>query len=188
MHVHGSTKKWSPYAASKHQPNSTVTDENDASNFTVQPRAIFAKKATDAFMAQFDTIANGPLEMKPNGAMVAGSFDLSLGKVASSTSTDCTMTDISNHESVSQLFVVNHPSLSESQANSDKTAFEKNSLSMQLLVMEQSPGQFADSSSASSASSALNRELVDNVQVLDHLQHKKQSQIDDNTTGRNLKM
>jgi hypothetical protein len=135
MHVHGSTKKWSPYAASKHQSNLTVADENEASDFSVQPRSIFAKKSTDAFMTQFDTIVDGPLEMKENGAMVAGSVEISLGKVDSSTSTDYTMTDITNQQSVSPLFVMNHPSLSETHANSDKTASE-NSLSMQLLVME----------------------------------------------------
>lgn len=62
----------------------------------MQPKAIFPKKTTDTFMAQFETIANGPLEMKDDGSLVAGSVDISLGKLGSTNSTDCTMSDITN--------------------------------------------------------------------------------------------
>ena len=39
----------------------------------MQPKVNTAKRSTDAFMAQFETIADGPLEVKEDGAVVAGS-------------------------------------------------------------------------------------------------------------------
>ena len=83
---HGSTVKWSPHQAKQH------VDAN-ASEFVV-PKQLDFTKTKDAFMSQFESIADGSLDC--DAWMKAGSVNFSLGKVGGSVQVDCSMNDITN--------------------------------------------------------------------------------------------
>jgi len=55
---HGSVQKWSPFQAKQ-----DIRENHDPASDFLQPKQLdFSAKPQDAFMAQFDSIANGPLE------------------------------------------------------------------------------------------------------------------------------
>lgn len=65
----------------------------NASEFVV-PKQLDFTKTKDAFMSQFESIADGSLDC--DAWMKAGSVNFSLGKVGGSVQVDCSMNDITN--------------------------------------------------------------------------------------------
>ncbi len=64
----------------------------------MEPKQLDFTKTKDAFMSQFESIAEGALDC--NGWIKAGSVNISLGKVGENVSVDCSMNDITNQDAI----------------------------------------------------------------------------------------
>lgn len=90
-------QKWSPFQP-KH--NEAADCDSQAVTEFVQPKQLdFSTKSkdkpTDAFMAQFDSIADGPLDA--DGSYHVGGVNISLGKVGDTVMVEqASMADITN--------------------------------------------------------------------------------------------
>lgn len=94
--------KWSPFG-SKHHDGLDMNSQ--ASNFIQPVQLDFSSKPTDAFMAQFDSIADGPLD--ENGYSHVGGVNISLGKVGDTVMVEqASMADITNMNN--SVFCVHH--------------------------------------------------------------------------------